>query len=364
MWPVTADWLAALGRSHGRYTRMEVWYDGEQVAEYQPQSGSVQVTARNRVRRTLSATLPESAWPVRPTDPLAPYGSQLRVYQGITGANGALIDDEVPVFAGRIKSVSRQRFAGQMTVNAEDRFAEVNDAQFETPFTPRSGVIAVTTIQQLVLGVVPDAIVLDQTGAADPVPQGIAWDTDRGQAIDDLAAAIGAEVVFLPDGVTCVIRPVPVLGGTPAWTLTEGAGGVLIRDTDSRDRTDVANRLIVHVEQAGQNQILVAVTDDDASSPTRYGGPYGKVVRHYRNPLITSAGQGQRAGAARLARVIGATRVRQLDHMPNPALEAGDLTAVQTAVGTEQHIADSFALPLAVTDGMTTQTRSTGTSVS
>lgn len=362
MWPVSADWLAALGHSHGRYTRMEVWYAGEQVAEYQPQSGSVQVTARNRIRRMLTAVLPESAYPTNLTDPLAPYGSQLRVYQGITGANGSLVGAEVPVFAGRVKTVQRQRLSGTMTVTAEDRFAEVNDLEFEVPYTGSGGVVA--SIVSLVTDAVPGVMVVDKTGSPASVPAGMTWPQDRGQAIDDLAAAIGAEVYFTPDGATCVIRPVPTLGAAPVWTLTEGVGGTLIRDSDSRDRTDIANRLVVHVEQPGQTPILVYVTDTDGNSPTRYGGPYGKVIRHYSNPLISRPDQAYAAGVARLARVVGATRVRQLDHVPNPALEAGDPIAVQTAAGTGRHIADSFALPLAVADVMTTQTRSTGTSIS
>lgn len=364
MWSVSADWLASLGRSHGRYTRMEVWYGGVQVAEYTPQSGSVQVTARNRIRRTLTAVLPESAYPTSSTDPLAPYGARLRVYQGITGPNGELIGSEVPVFAGRIRSVQRQRFSGTTTVTAEDPFADVNDLQFESSYVPEAGSLIVPTIEGLIIEAWPTAQFVDLTGAMDPVPTGMMWDQDRGQAVDDLAAAIGAEVFFQPDDTTCVIRPVPMLGGTPVWALTEGQGGVLLRDTDSRDRGDVANRIVVHGEAPGQVPLQVTVTDDGATSLTRYGGPYGRVVRHYSNALITTTTQGRTAGIARLARSIGATRVRQLDTPPNAALEAGDLIAVTTTAGAEQHIADSFTLPFEVSAGMTTQTRSTGTSIS
>lgn len=359
MWPVTAAWLSALGASHSRYTRIEAWYAGEQVGEYMPESGAVQVTGRNRVRRTLSAVLPESAWPVTALDPLAPTGQRLLAYQGIRGVDGTLIGSEVPVFAGRVEKVSRQRLSGRVQIEATDPAADINDQQFEQPYSPPSGALVTATISTLIRDVYRGANVVDSTGSQATVPAGIMWDTDRGKAIDDLAAAIGAEVYCLPDGATWVIRPVPVLSGTPVWTLADGRGGTMVRDQQSKARTGVANRVIVHVEQSAQTPVTVTVTDDDANSPTYFGGPYGKVIEHYSNSLIGTQQQAALAGYARLSRLMGLTRTRDIDHIPNPALEGGDLIAVQTSDGTELHIADVLRIPLEVTTVATSSTRST-----
>lgn len=358
MWQVSSAWLAALSVPHSRTTRMEAWYGGQLVGSVQVESGSVQVTARNRVRRTLNAVVPESAWPLTSTDLLAPYGQRVNVYQSIVATGGVNLG-EVPVFAGRVELVERVRKSGKVQVTALDGFADVNDAQFEQSYAPSPGLRVTATIGRLIHDVHPEAVIQDQTGSTATVPTGTMWDTDRGQAVDDLAASIGAEVICLPDGVTWVIRPVPTLSGTPVWTLADGQGGTMVRDAQSKSRRDVANRWIVHVERPGAAPFTVTVTDDDPSSPTRYGGPYGRVVRHLRSPLITDAAQAMVAGRARLARSIGLTRTRDLDHVPNPALEAGDVITVQASEGSETHIADSFALPLAVTDVMTTNTRST-----
>jgi hypothetical protein len=212
--------------------------------------------------------------------------------------------------------------------------------------------------------VVPAAGIVDSTGSLAVVPAGIVWDQDRGAAIDQLAGSIGAEVFFQPDGATCMVRPARQLGGTPAWSQVQGKNSTIVRDTMVRSRTDVANRIVVHVEQPGASPILVTVTDAAEQSPTRYGGPFGKIIRHYSNPLITDSSYAISAGAARLARTIGITRTREVDVVPNPALEAGDLLSITTDEGVEQHIADSFTLPLSVADVMTVTTRSTGTSVS
>ena len=364
MWPVAANWLSALSVSHGRYTRMEAWFAGAKVATIPVESGSVSVTARNRVRRTLSAVVPEGYWPTGTSSALAPYGAQLKVFQGITGADGNLIGAEVPVFAGRVETVSRERRSGKVTVTASDPFADVNDAMFEQPRAPSPGIGIASTIIGLISEVRSDADVTDLTGSYAVIPPGVLWDTDRGAAIDQLAGSIGAEVFCLPDGVSWIIRPVPQLGGTSVWSLVQGQGSTVIKDVIGRSRIDVANRIIVHVEQPGQNPILTSATDTLLSSATRYGGPYGTVVRHYSNPLITSAGQGNAAGQARLARTIGITRSRNVDVVPNPALEAGDLMSITTDEGVEQHIADAFNVPLEVASVMTVNTRSTGTSVS
>jgi hypothetical protein len=361
MWTVPANYLSALSQSHGRYTRMEAWFNGAKVADLVPESGQVQVTAKNRIRRMLSAVVSEAYWPTI-GDPLDPSGAQLKVYQGITGTNGNLIGSEVPIFTGRVETVQRQRLAGKLTVTALDPFGPVNDQQFEQPEAVPAGLLIQETIKGLISNVVNVSFV-DTTGIQVGLPVPVMWDTDRGAAIDELASALGAEVFFLPDGVTCTIRPIPVLGGTSVWTLTQGVNSTIVRDAQTRSRTDVANRMIVHVEQPNQTPFTVTISDDNPQSPTRYGGPYGKVVRHLSNPLISSYVQAEAAGRARLARLIGVTRSREVDMVPNPALEAGDLITIVTDEGTEQHIVDSFALPLAVSDVMTVTTRST-TSVS
>jgi hypothetical protein len=155
------------------------------------------------------------------------------------------------------------------------------------------------------------------------------------------------------------VRPVPTLAGAPVWTLrSDSEDAVIISDQTGRARTDVANKVVVDVERSGDTPLLVAVADTNPLSPTRFGGPYGKVVRHMSNALITTAAQAAVAGEARLARVIGITRTREIECPPNPGLEAGDVIRIETSEGTEIHIADSFTLPLNAEATMRIQTRS------
>lgn len=361
MWSgATPTWLAALGGPHGVYVHAEVWYAGVKVTDIPIGGGSVKVTARNRVRRTAEVNVPESWWPTDDTDAIAPYGAQLRIWRGIVGADATLVGGSAPqVFTGRIETVSRDVYSGTVGLKCSDPAVDINDAQFESPRVGTYGLLITTAIRQLIIEVWPAAVVVDLTDSAATIPAGIMWDTDRGKAVDDLAASIGAEVFCLPDGVTWYIRPVPTLSGTAGWTITDGQGGTLVSDSRSMSRIDVANRVIVHVERPGVAPLLVPVTDDSPTSTTRYGGPYGKVVRHWAMPVIGTVAQATTAGRARLARTIGITRTRDITCVPNPALEAGDLIGVDSVDGSGLHIADEFSLPLSIDGAMSIATRST-----
>lgn len=357
MWSVSAAFLPALAQSHGIATRIEVWQSGGFVATIPAgDGGTVAVTARNRVRRTLSLTAAESLWPTNPTDLLSPYVSELRV---LTGINFGDHTELVPVFRGRIQTVERTYKAGQITIAASDRFADVNDDRFEYPRAAPTGTAIPAAIAALILETLPDAIVTDLTGSVAQVPIGLSWDRDRGQAIDDLATAIGAEVACGPDG-NFTIRAVPTITGTPVWALADGAAGTVVSDVRSQSRDGVANSIVVLAENAGgQVPLRAVVRDINPGSPTVYGGPFGRATRFYSSPLITTLDQATTAGQALLARTIGITRQRNITCVPNPALDAGDVITLTVGGLIETHIADELTVPLSAETAMPIRTRST-----
>jgi hypothetical protein len=186
------------------------------------------------------------------------------------------------------------------------------------------------------------------------------WDVDRGKAIDDLAQSVGAEVYAQPDG-QFRIRNVPTLTDPASWTVAEGSNGTLVAAGRSVTREGVYNVVVTVVERSnGDAPLRFVAEDSNPASPTYVGGLLGRVPRFLRNPLVTTAGQGEAAGVALLARSIGATRTRTITCVPNPAAEAGDVISAVVGGATEAHIADTFALPVHVEGGaMTVGTRST-----
>lgn len=357
MWPVSARWAPALTRSHSLTLRVEAWLGDVLQGVVDVNDGTVTATARNRVRRTLTFTVPESLYPSEIADLLNPYGTTLRVWRGIDYGDS---QEAVPVFTGRIDSADGQdRYGGQATVTASDPGATINDARFEAPRAGPTGWANTAVITQLITEAIPGAGVTVSTTRDGSIPPGMMWDRERGQAIDDLATAIGAEVWAGPDGSWHITAPATV--DQPAvWTLTDGVDGTIVSDNRTVTRAAAYSVVVVVIERAdGSTPLNVIVEDTDPTSPTWIGGPFGRVPRFYRSPLVTTEMQARTAGAALLARSTGLTRTRKITCVPNPALEVGDRIDISVAGQTEMHIVDGFGLPLgAANPAMTITTRS------
>lgn len=372
MWTVGDEathqrFLAALTKTHGYDGRVESWYNGEKIGDVEFADGSVKVTARSRERRSLELTVAERLWPMLPTDSLSPYGVWLRAYVTVTAS--ATRFPEIPVFAGRLLGVERDRWSGSLKVTAADPMWQVNRQPFEELRSAPAGWSIVSTIFMLLTEVFPDATLEDQTGSVDAVPSGTAWDAragSRGAAIDELAASIGAEVFALPTAVwpggDFVIRPVPSLADSVVWVLPDGAQSIVAGDRMLQSGASVVNRWIVTGERTDGPLIRETVTDDDPTSPTRYGGPMGSLADFYSSPLFTSAAQARTAGLARLSRSVGIARSRAVQVVTCPALDAGDVLGIGVdGESPEYHIADDFTVPLQADPAtMQIDTRSTG----
>lgn len=361
MWPVPAGFLAALGRSHRVVSRIDAYQGGVFKGTVPFSEGHVEVTARNRVRRTLTFTADGALYPLEATDLLSPYATTVNVFSGIEYGTTQVL---FPVFSGRIENVEdRDQFDAGIEVRARDLFGDVNDARFETPRAAPTGLRIVEAIQTLLIEAVPGAAVDVEVGVdtTSAVPSGLMWDVDRGKAIDDLAQSIGAEVYAVPDGSGFQVRNVPTLFDAPQWTANEGPDGTLVTAGRSVSRDGVYNVVITVVERANGDLPLRFVAEDTAvASPTYVGGLFGRVPRFLRNPLVTSIPQAEAAGYALLARSIGATRTRNITCVPNAAAEAGDVITALVAGVAETHIADTFQLSLHAEGGaMTVGTRST-----
>lgn len=360
--------LAALTKSHGYDGRVEAWYNGAKISEVEFADGSVKVTAKNRERRALTLTVAERLWPKLPGDPLSPYGVWLRAYVTITA--GARAFPEIPVFAGRIGKVNRIRWSGQLQVEAVDPMWQVNREAFEAPRYVGEGQRIIDVQRTLLTEVFELAMLTDLTGSTAMMPVAATWDTvagARGKALDDLSAALGAELFAQPTAVwpggDFILRPVPSAADPVAWILPDGAASIVAGDEQSQSGLAVANRWIVTSERTDEVEpIRVVVSDDDPASPTRYGGPMGKLTDFYNSALITTPAQATAAGQAKLIRSLGPARTRAVRLVANPALEAGDVLAVSVdGEQVEYHVVDDFEVPLtAVTAEMTVITQSAG----
>ena len=372
MWTVGDDvthaaFLAALGSSHGFQGRVETWFSGALTSlDVEFESGAVKVSSRNRERRGLDLTVRESLWPTAATDLLTPFGAWCRAYVTITA--GATRFPEIPVFAGKVMKPSRVRWSGQVQVTAVDPMWQINREHFEEIRSAPAGATVPAAILMLLTEVFPGATLDNRTGSTAVIPSGLLWSPgkgSRGRAVDELAASIGAELYARPTQVwpylDAVLRPVPSLNDPVVWTFPDGRESIVAGDKLEQSGAGVVNRWIVTVERQDAPTISVPVTDDNPASPTRYGGPMGRLPDYLSSSLITSEGQAYAAGQAKLNQTLGLTRPRTVTVPGNPALDGGDVLAIgvdgETAT---RHIADDFTLALqADPPSMDITTRST-----
>jgi hypothetical protein len=136
--------------------------------------------------------------------------------------------------------------------------------------------------------------------------------------------------------------------GDPVWLIDTGDTGVMLEAEEALDRTGVYNGVLVEGQNTGQDApVSGLVYDSDPTSPTRWGGPFGKVVRLETNSAVSTATQASQAADALLDRKLGLTRSIVLTIAPNPALEAGDIVDVAFEDGRrERHVIDSLQLDL------------------
>ncbi len=362
MYAVSDTFLAALRNPHSVVVTVEAWRSGSLVASDLPvEGGQVTVDSGSRVRRKLDLTLaPETAlW-----DTLAPVGTELRVRRGIRYPNGETETVPLGVF-----DVDVQRLGytpgGRLALTAPDRWVRVQRAQFETPTKPTAGTRISAEIARLVTQAVN--VTPSNTASSTVNVPAVIWERDRDEAIGQLGKSIGAEAFFNPDG-NVVIRDVPTLANPAVWLVDASASGVLLAADRERNRQRTYNVVIVASDRTdGQAPFAPqTVADNDTTSPTYVGGPFGRVPYFFTSPLLTSAAQATAAGTTLLNRVRGLAAQLALESVVNPALDGGDVINVllpperaDLPRPVERHIIDALTVPLTVDGTQSITTRST-----
>jgi hypothetical protein len=289
------------------------------------------------------------------TDPLTveivrelPFGGYCVLERGIRYASGET--ERVQLGRFRIDTVVWAELQGQASLTLNDRMAQIADEPFVTPWvaTGQRSSDAIVAMVQDVFGS-SIAYHVSTSPATEPVLGDTIYDEDRAGAISELASGIGAEALFDNLG-DFVLRPRPSLdaGGTPVWTIDAGEGGVLLGAEESLDRSSVRNGVAMRAQaDPALPPIYSLATDNDSASPTRWGGPFGKVALVARSSSIATQAQADAAAASLLNLRLGLSRNLTLRGVPNPALEPDDLIQIVHADGrVEPQIVNALTIGL------------------
>lgn len=356
MYPVSEDFGRALRQAHAAVVQVDAYLDGDLIAEDMDISdGQVSVASGSGVRRTLDLTITDRGlWST-----LDVIGVELHAWRGIRYPSGAREMVPLGIFQLDTQAMAVGPTGGIAVRSAPDRWARVQRAQFETPTASIPSAQIRSEISRLVTGAVSGLTVTTTATRTDTVGP-VVWEQDRAGAAADLATSIGAEVFFDVDG-NLVIEDAPLLGQTPVWTVDASLTGVLLGGERARDRQRTYNVVVAYPSSltGASPYSPVIVEDDDPTSRTYVGGPFGRVPYRYTSPAMTTSGQATAAATALLNRVKAVNAQLSIDAVVHPGLDRGDVITVLTPDGsTERHLIDSLTIPLTVAGSQQITTRS------
>jgi hypothetical protein len=338
----------------------DAWYDGESTAEDLPiVGGSIDGDSDADVRHTLTVTVADPDGRLVPraaTDPLAVFGQELKVSMSVLGLGYA---DATPTGLGWFRiQVARPKERwmrsagvwrhGGATIELEclDRMQILADYRFIVAEQPPAGATVVSEIRRLVEDLVPIGEI-DGALTDAPVPAGTVYQDDRVSALQALARSIGGNLIVDSEGSLRLVRPTQY-GAIPVWTFQVGEGGDIVDYATELTRDGVINAVVATGDADTDHAPVQGIAyDTDPASPTRWGGPFGRVPLGYSSPLLTTPGQAGQAAATRLANYRrGREREIPITCPPNYLLELDDPVAVVLPDRTMQGRIVRLSLPL------------------
>lgn len=344
MWPVSRRWEQAIRHTYRPAVRATLYPPRARPFTVPVTSWTVTADRTSNTRRTCQVVLPPAVR--RGLDGVTTAGAYLQLDVGIDYLDGS--QELIPQGFFRLDTEQADRPGGAIQLQGYGREKSVADDAFPVPRT-ESNSSALDLAEQLLTESVPGAIVVRRTTRDARVPA-TTWDQDRWGAIDgtdaSLARALGVEVWADGRG-RFVISDVPSLGDPVVWTVDAGAEGVLVTASASTSTDGVYNLVAASGDSTDGTPPVgpVIVQDNDPTSPTYVGGPFGRRARRYSSPLITTPGQAGNAGRSLLANSLGLTKGLAFTALANPALEPGDVVRVDMADGPpELHLIDKLTL--------------------
>jgi len=319
-------------------------------------TGGVEYDASAEIRSTGDVTVAE-AWPNARDLRFAPYGSEVFLARGVErGAAGVLW---APLGYYRISKTAQSDAArGPIALDLDDRMATIIDSRFMSPRQWLAGTLVGDIINEVVLEVYPDAVIMwDDDSDLSELGRSLIAEESRLEVIKTLAEGLG-KIFYWDEIGRLVFKDIPSETDI-IWTVNAGPNGVMVSTDRSLSRDGVYNALVVTGEGADDlNPVRAVAINAQESSPTFFGGPFGRVPRFYSSSFITTQEQAAGAAVNLLRQSLGAPYDVGLSAVPNPAVRPYDVLRIVYNDGTrEVHIVDRVSIPLDVDSPITVATR-------
>lgn len=337
MYPVSDRFLKTLSEPHRVITEVKLWRTDGTIEDLPHVGGSVTVDRSAATRRTCTVTIDDPKQiPRTAMDKLSVYGAFLTIRRGIEFSTGDA--ETVPLGTFRLDDVDGDVHSGPVTLQGKSFECYLADDKFTAATSTRGYNLVSTAIGMLVTSSMP-SLVVDTTQLVDAACGVTTWDVegDRLEAIKEVAQAAGAEVYCNADG-ALVVAPLPdPLLTLPVWEVAAGERGALIKANRGMTSQNVFNGVLASGENTEENTPAVSslVVDNDSSSPTYWGGPFGKRPKFISSSTLTTTGACTAAATYELMAAKAPNATGDLSSLPNPALECGDVLRVVYEDGTK-----------------------------
>lgn len=215
-------------------------------------------------------------------------------------------------------------------VDAQELTWQAKEETFLAPQAPAPGATVFGELRRLLDGVMPLGSTVGLTDRA--VPAGLAYSLDRMDAVEDLAASVGAVHRMSEWGLLDLVPQDP---GAAVWTIgpsDDDEQGVLIDVSRSQNAGDIKNAAVVEGATAGGVQIVGRAFE--GTGPLRFGGPHGRIPERMSTPLMDTQAKADAAAASRLRSTIhGRRAVLPVTCLPHPGLQVHDVVTLETPAG-------------------------------
>jgi hypothetical protein len=342
----------ALAAGQEPYIRIEIWegFTSKVISNLVVSEGSINATLQSRVARTCSFTCHEDFY-----DTIQPYSQRINAYRGIQFADGSNYSWQV--FTGRVTAVDLTE-DGRCSVQGSDNAYDVISDQFTSPRNSDVGLYVNDEVRTIIDNRFPQSTFGTSDIFTITVPQ-LTWDSDPGQALDEMATSVGAFWYPLANG-DFVLRKYPwTVPGKPVVTLSDGDSGTVITSHAHKDRLSIFNQIVVTSERVDGSPPVFAVAQDlNPASSTYALGPFGIQSKNISLQTPTTQDGAQDAANAYLKRTTAFTEAWTFTCVPDASLELGDIIglSVRDRQGIIQVVA-SFTLPMTVAGTMSVQCR-------
>jgi hypothetical protein len=321
---------------------------------------------REHVHRDFDLTLDDrdgELLPDRVDALLEPYGTEIRPWRGMRFWDGT--EEAVPLGTMRLEEwtgdVPRLRLKGY------DRAYQLKESRFVSPWAITGSPPVEDAIRDIVEtglpGVLGGRIEFNfaATGFDVPNPTVFEEQSDRMDAITQLATAAGCRFFFDPLGNPTLVTEVEPAADEPVWSYVEGNGTALLSEiTPTRSTEGLQNGCIATSDPTGDNARTFRgeYWDYNPASPT-YTERFGRRPQWFASPLMRSDDQCRAAARKQTLGSLGLADGLSFSAIVNPAHESGDPVDVQRlrAGVDELHILDSFTIPFRGTQTMPAATR-------